>query len=127
MREKKGRETGASYRMHTAAGTLLLRSTRHLQGVEMSHHLVDMHDVGVFVMQIEQIDLVSELGAIEGAFLDQGDVKTVGVTVDHARPHATRGAFAAHDQAMHADEREVRKKRGALEDAGALLPDHDIR
>ena len=28
----------------------------------MRHDLVDMHDVGVFVMQVEQVDLVRQLG-----------------------------------------------------------------
>ena len=73
----------------------------------MGDHLLDMHDVGIFVMQVEQIDLVGELGAVEGAFLDQRDVKAVGLAVDHARAHASRSALAAHDQAVHAEQREV--------------------
>jgi hypothetical protein len=36
----------------------------------MRDHLVDMHDVGVFVVQIEQVHLVGELGAIVVALLD---------------------------------------------------------
>jgi hypothetical protein len=34
----------------------------------MRHDLSDVHDIGVFVMQVEQIDLVGELGPIERAF-----------------------------------------------------------
>src|SRR6266478_158287 len=98
----------------TARPLLSLRGAGHLHRIEMRHDLVDMHDVGVFVMQIEQIDLVRELGAIERAFLDQSDVKTVGITVDHARPHATRRALAADNQAVRAEQRKVRKKRGTL-------------
>ena len=33
--------------------------------------LVDMHYVRIFVMHVEQVDLVCELGAVERAFLDE--------------------------------------------------------
>src|SRR5262245_56428425 len=85
-----------------------------------------MHDVGIFVMEIEQIDLVSELGAVERALLHQRYMKAVGIGIDDTRPHATGRALAADDEALDAQDRKVREQRRALERAGALLPDHDI-
>ena len=48
----------------SAVAVMLFPRLRRLaparQAVEMGEHLLDVHDVGVFVMQIEQIDLVAE-------------------------------------------------------------------
>src|SRR5262245_31631889 len=98
----------------------------HAHGVEMRNDLVDVHDVDVLVMQVEQIDLMGELGAVEGAFLDQRDMEAGGIAVHRARAHAAGGALAADDQALDAEQREMREQRRALEDAGALLGDDDV-
>jgi hypothetical protein len=37
--------------------------------------LVDLHDVGIFVTDGEEIDLVRQLGSIRGTFLDQRYVR----------------------------------------------------
>src|SRR5262245_49758585 len=92
----------------------------------MRQHLVEVHHVGVFVVHVEQIYLVRELAAIEAAFLDQYDMETAGIGVDHARAHTSRRAFATHDESLHAELSEMSKQRRAVERAGALLGDDDI-
>src|SRR5262245_33222425 len=92
----------------------------------MRDDLVEMHDIDVFVMKIEKIDLMGELGTVEGAFLDHRAMEAGGVAVHRTCAHATGGALAADDQALNAQQREVRKQRRALKDAGALLGDDDI-
>src|SRR5262249_51248421 len=47
--------------------------------IQMREHLLDMHDVGVFVMQIEQIDLVADQRTVVGAFLDHDVMEAIGV------------------------------------------------
>src|SRR5947207_15675991 len=61
----------------TNIATASLRSTVHTHGVEMRDDLVEMHDVDVLVMEGEAIDLMCELGAVEGAFLNQRHVETI--------------------------------------------------
>src|SRR4051812_49660452 len=56
----------------------------HLHAVEMSHDLVEVHHVGIFVMHVEQIDLVRKLAAVETAFLHQYDMEAVGIGVDRS-------------------------------------------
>src|ERR1700736_2907526 len=80
------------------------RRSSHLaperEAIEMREHLFDVHDVGVFVMQIEQIDLVADQRAVVGAFLDHHVVEAVGIGVDGGGAHAAGGAFAADDEAV---------------------------
>jgi len=47
------------------------------QPVEMRQHILDVHHVGIFVMQVEQIDLVADRGAVVGAFLHDDVVEAV--------------------------------------------------
>src|SRR5206468_3076079 len=42
----------------------------HRQRLKMRDHLVETHHVGIFVVHVEQIDLVREQAAVEAAFLD---------------------------------------------------------
>src|SRR5579864_4056659 len=35
------------------------------QSLEVGNHLAEMHDVGIFVMHVEQVDLVGENAAVE--------------------------------------------------------------
>src|SRR5882672_5538364 len=100
------------------------RRLRHLallcQTIEVREHFLDMHDVRIFMMQVEQVDLVVDHGAIVGAFLDHRIVKTVRIGIDGARAHAARGALSADDQAVDpfhlqmCDERRAEKSRGAF-------------
>src|SRR6266481_4224637 len=72
------------------------------QAFEMRDHLFDMHDVGVFVMEIEEIDLMADERAVKGALLDDDAVECIGVSIDRARTNTAGGAFAADDEALHA-------------------------
>ena len=92
----------------------------------MRHHLADVQHIGVFMVQIEQVDLVRQRAAVEAAFLDQHHVKAVRVGVDRRRAHAARGALAADDQAVDAELAQVRDQRRAEEAGGALLIDDDF-
>ena len=111
------------------ANPLALRSgggTAARQAFEMLDHLVDMHHVGIFVMQVEQIDLVAQHRAVVGAFLDHDVVEAVGIGVDRRGAHAARRALAADDQAIRAGLAQMRDQRRAEESRGALLVDHDF-
>ena len=85
-----------------------------------------MHHVGIFVVQVEQVDLVRQRAAIEAAFLHQHDVIAVRIGIDRARPHAARRALAADDQRLDAELGEMRGERRAVERAGALLGDDHV-
>jgi hypothetical protein len=43
----------------------------------MGDHVVDVHDIGVFVVHVEQVYLVRQQAAIETAFLDEHYMITV--------------------------------------------------
>ena len=73
----------------------------------MRNDLVEMHDVDVLVMEIEKIDLMGELGAVEGALLDQRDMESRGVTVHRARAYTAGGALATDDETLNAEQREM--------------------
>src|SRR5258706_9089500 len=88
---------------------------------EMLDHLVDMHYVGIFVMEVEQIDLVAQHRAVIGAFLDDDVVEAVGISIDRAGAHATRRAFAEDDQAAGADLAQLADQRRAEEARRGLL------
>src|SRR5258707_2677863 len=92
----------------------------------MRDHLFDMHNAGVFVMEIEEIDLMADERAIVGAFLDDDAVECIGVSIDRARTHATGGALAADDEALDAALAQMCNQRGAEEGGGALLVDDEI-
>src|SRR5438034_6737731 len=86
--------------------------------LQMRNDHVEVHHIGIFVMHVEQVDLVRELAAIEAALLDQHDVKAVRICVDDARAHATRRTLAAHDQRLDAEPNEMRHQRRAVERTG---------
>src|SRR5499427_9150469 len=104
-------ETGRKARV--SSSTLRSESARlpHRQAVEMGHHLIDVHYVHVFMMHVEQIDLVGENAAVEAALLHQHDVEAQRIGVDRGRAYAARGAFAADDQRLHAELGEMRNER----------------
>src|SRR4029077_19464297 len=92
----------------------------------MRNDLVEMHDVDVLVMEIEKIDLMGELGAVEGALLDQRDMESRGVAVHRTCAYTAGGALATDDETLNAEQREMREQRCTLEDAGTLLGDDDV-
>ena len=92
----------------------------------MRNDLVEMHDVDIFVMEIEKIDLMGEFGAVEGAFLDQRDMESRGVAVHRTRAYTAGGTFAADDETLNTEQREMRGQRCTLEDAGTLFRDDDV-
>src|SRR5215472_13671853 len=92
----------------------------------MLDHLFDMHDVSVFVMEIEQIDLVAQERSVIGAFLDDNIVESVGISVNRARTNATRGALAANDQALRAELAQMCNQGRAEEAGSALLVDDEV-
>ena len=61
--------------------------------MEVRDHLVDMHDVNILVVQVEEVDLVRELCAVEGALLDERDMEAAGVGVGVQR--APRCVFSS--------------------------------
>src|SRR5713101_7415525 len=93
---------------------------------EMLDYLVDMHHVGIFVVQVEEIDLVAQHRAVIGAFLDHDVVEAVGMGIDRAGAHAARRALAEDDQAICADLAQMRDQRRAEETRGALLVDDEF-
>src|SRR5262249_37702440 len=92
----------------------------------MGNHLFDMHDVGVFVMEVEEIDLMAERRPIIGALLDDDAVECIGVSIDRASTNAAGGALAANDEALHAALAQMGDQRGAEEGGGPLLVDDEI-
>ena len=69
----------------------------------MRHHLGQAQHIGVFVVQIEQVDLMDQRRPIKRVFLHHNNMIAAGTPIHAARPHAARGAFAADDQAAHGD------------------------
>jgi hypothetical protein len=92
----------------------------------MGNNLVDLHDVGIFVVEVEQVDLVRERTAIETALLDQDNMKSVGIGVDCRCPHASGCAFTANDHGANTQLRQVCDQRGAEKGAGALFGNDDV-
>src|SRR6266446_6688079 len=92
----------------------------------MRDHFFDMHDVRIFVMEIEEIDLMAERRAIIGALLDDDAVECVRVSIDRARTNAAGGALAADDEALDAALAQMGNQRSAEECGGALLVDDEI-
>ena len=74
---------------------------------------IDAHDVGIFVVQIEQVDLVRDPAAIEAALLDQRNVEPVGVGFHFGCAHASRGASSTYDDRLHAQLCEMGDERRA--------------
>jgi hypothetical protein len=53
----------------------------------MLDHLVNMHHVGVFMMEIEEIDLVAQERSVIGAFLDNDAMESLGnLPIDYVFP-----------------------------------------
>ena len=94
--------------------------------VEVLDHLVQVQHVGIFVVQIEQVDLVRQGRAVETALLHQRHVEAVGIAVDHAGANASAGAFAACDHAVDAHHLQIGHQRCAVEPARPLLADDQI-
>lgn len=60
----------------------------HSDPIKMSDDLRDLHHIGIFVMHVEQIDLVGNQAAVETALLHKHDVQTAGMGIDGRGPHA---------------------------------------
>src|SRR4051812_23742250 len=89
----------------------------------MRDDIVDMHHVGILVVQVEQIDLVRDREAIEYALLGNRHVEAERPALDHACAHTAAGALAAYDQAVDAFLLQQHLQRRAAEGTGALLVD----
>ena len=74
----------------------------------MGDHILHMEHIGVFMMQVEKIDLVAQHGAVKAAFLHQHIVEGVRISIDRGGAHAARGALAANDQALDAKPTQMR-------------------
>jgi len=96
------------------------------QTIEMGDHLVEVHDVTIFVMHVEEVHLVRERAAVKTAFLDEYDMITMRIGIDRAGSYTARRAFAANNHNLDAELREMRRQRGSIECAGALLRDNDV-
>jgi hypothetical protein len=92
----------------------------------MGDHRVGVHDIGVFMVHVEQIYLVREQAAIETAFFGEHYMITVRVGVDHACAYTARRGLAADDYALNTELCEMCRQRGAIECAGTLLGDHYV-
>src|SRR3984893_2103306 len=92
----------------------------------MLDHLFDMHHISVFVMEIEEIDLMAQERPVVGAFLDDDAVESVGISVDRAGTNAARGALAANDQALRPELAQMRNQGRAEEAGGTLLVDDKV-
>src|SRR6056297_875460 len=106
--------------------TSLGRLPRTGKIAKMTGHLVNMHDVGIFVMQVKEVHLVDQFMPVIGALFHKGHVQPVRIGIDAACPDTARGAFAADDHALHAKHVEMRNQRGACKDARPLFLDNDI-
>ena len=99
---------------------------RWRQRVQMCDDLRRLHHVGIFVVQVEKIDLVAEHGAVIGAFLDQDRMEAVGIGVDGAGANAARCALAADDQAFSAQLAQMGDERRAEKGRCPFLVDDQI-
>ena len=70
----------------------------------------ELHDVGVFVMHVEEIDPVRQRTTIEYALFDNGNVIAERIGIDAARAHTAAGALAADDQAIYTQLSEMRER-----------------
>src|SRR5262245_27463697 len=61
-----------------------LPSAPHLQIVQ---HFLQRHDIGIFLIHVEEIHGVSRLMSIEYALLDNHHAETIGASVDNTRAH----------------------------------------
>ena len=69
----------------------------------MHQHLVNMHHIGILMVQVEQIDLMRQHAAIQAAFLDQRDVEAVGIGIDRRGAHPARRALATDGHGLDAE------------------------
>ena len=89
-----------------SAETALFRRLRGRIGFfKMRHDIVEDHHVGIFVVHVEQVDLVRDFRPVEDAFLCDGRVIPIGVSIDDGGADASRRALAADDQAVDAQSR----------------------
>ena len=88
--------------------------------------LVEVHHVAIFVVHVEQVDLVRQDAAIETAFLHQHDVEAVRIGVDGRGAHAAGRAFTADDYRIYPKLRQMSNECRAEEGAGPLLDKHDF-
>ena len=87
-----------------------------------------LHHVGVLVVHVEEIDFVRQRAAIKDAFFDDGHVIAERVAIDAAGAYAAAGAFAADDQTVDAELRQMSDQRRAEKAAGAFFKnDHVAR
>ena len=93
---------------------------------KMGDHLVGVHDIGVFMMHVEQVYLVRQQAAVEAALLDKHYMITVRVGVDRACAYTARRGFATDDYALNTELCEMCRQWGAIECAGTLLGDHYV-
>src|SRR4029077_14307348 len=68
---------------------------------KMGDHLVGVHDIGVFMVHVEQVYLVRQQAAVETAFLDEHYVITMRVGVDRACAYTAGRGFATDDYALN--------------------------
>ncbi len=79
----------------------------------MGNHLAELHHVGIFVVQIEQIDLVRDFAAVEDTFLDNPYMESLGIGFRDTGANAARGRLAADDQAIDPGAHEMSDQRGS--------------
>ena len=85
-----------------------------------------MQHIGIFVMQVEQIDLVAQHGAVKAALLHQHIMEGIGIGINRGRAHATRGTLATDDEAFNAQTAQMRNQRRAEKGRSAFFVDHEI-
>ncbi len=78
------------------------------------------------MMQIEQVYFMRQGAAVEDAFFDNRDVVTERIAIDTARSDAAARAFAADDQAVNAQLRQMSDQRRAEECTRLGLLDHRL-
>src|SRR5689334_23193828 len=71
-------------------------------GREVGLSLLDTHDVRVLDVHVEQAHGMGSLGAIESAVLNEADVETAGVGVDHGRADTAAGGVTTADHRVGA-------------------------
>ena len=89
-------------------------------------NFLKLHHVGVFVVHVEEIDLVRQRTAIKDAFFNDRHVIAQRVSIDAAGTYAAAGAFAADDQTVDAELRQMSDERRAEKAAGTFLENDHI-
>jgi len=89
-------------------GALAFRIARFGEALKMRDHFCEVHDIGIFVVQVEEVDLMVEERAVKGALFHDHAVEAVGIGVNRTGAHTARCAFAANDQTLGASRRRSR-------------------